>query len=543
MMSVDLFWNGGIGTYIKAASETHADCGDRANDDVRVNGGDVRAKVIGEGGNLGVTQLGRVEYAAAGGRINTDFIDNVGGVDCSDNEVNIKILLDNVVNAGDLTTKQRNQLLFEMTDDVAELVLQDCYRQTQSISITHQSGAASLKEQTRFISGLERDGYLNRELEFIPTDDEISERLASNKGLTRAELAVLLAYAKMVLKEQLNIPEITANNYHGRQLLQAFPQVLQKKFSANMQQHPLRAEIIATKLANDIVNDMGLNFIFRMREETGASVAEIVNAYAVVKGIFNSNNLWQSIEQLDNKVPAAVQLDMLVSLRRTLRRGTRWYLRHGTKGEDIQAYIDFYLPALTDLSTNLQTYLVTAEYQQMEQQILALADQGVPPDIAYQVASLGNLFSCLDLAHIAAADPRDITLIARLYFTLGAELELHWFLSQINGQSVTNHWQAMARSSYREELDWQQRSLTTVILQWDAQGRSAAAMDSATAMEGAAAMESDADAILQRWMQEQQHVLARWYHMMAEFKIGKTHEFAKFSVALRELMLLSLNCG
>lgn len=523
-MPVDLIWNGGIGTYIKGSKENHADCGDRANDDLRVNGNEVTAKIVGEGGNLGLTQLGRVEYASHGGRVNTDFIDNVGGVDCSDNEVNIKILLNSLVNSGDLTTKQRNQLLYDMTDDVAELVLQDCYRQTQSISITDFNGPASLKEQIRFIHDLEREGYLNRELEFIPTDDELSDRLAMGRGLTRPELSVLIAYGKMVLKEKLNVPEITNNTFHRQLLITAFPQVLQDRFSSNMDDHPLRAEIIATKLANNMINDMGLNFLFRMQEETGSSIAEIANAYTVVKGIYNKKGLWEDIEALDNKVPSHVQLEMLIALRRTLRRASRWYLRHGKKGDDIQSCIDFYAPAFDDLDKNLQRYLVPEEYQQMEAKVLELTNQKVPQDIAYHVSSLSNLFPTLDLAQVAATESRDIALISRLYFLLGSKLELHWFLEQINAQSVANHWQAMARAAYREELDWQQRSLTTVILNWDKEGK-------------------NADAILEKWIDDQSLLLERWYHMMAEFKTSQTHEFAKFSVALRELMLLSLNCG
>jgi len=260
--------------------------GDRANDDTRVNGKDVKAKIIGEGGNLGMTQLGRIEYAMHGGRVNTDFIDNVGGVDCSDNEVNIKILLNALVNAGDLTQKQRNNLLYSMTDDVGELVIQDCYRQTQSISISHLGGVSQLKSSCALSTGLEREGYLNRELEFIPSDDEISDRLAKSMGLTRPELSVMLAYGKMVLKEKFNIPSITQNPYHGKLLIEAFPKVLQEKFAAQMEQHPLRSEIIATKLTNNIINDMGMNFVFRIQEETGAGVDEIANAYVIVKGIF-----------------------------------------------------------------------------------------------------------------------------------------------------------------------------------------------------------------------------------------------------------------
>ncbi|MBU3022901.1 NAD-glutamate dehydrogenase [Aestuariibacter sp. A3R04] len=519
-MPVDLIWNGGIGTYIKSKKESHTDVGDRANDDLRVNGGDVRAKVIGEGGNLGLTQLGRVEYAANGGRVNTDFIDNVGGVDCSDNEVNIKILLNSLVNNGDLTIKQRNKLLYDMTDDVAKIVLQDCYRQTQSISITERAGVSQLKEQLRFIHGLERDGALNRELEFIPSDDEISDRVASDRGLTRPELSVLIAYGKMVLKDAFNIPEITDNPYHGKLLVNAFPPVLRDKYGEQMEQHPLRAEIIATKLTNNIVNDMGLNFVSRMQEETGATVDEIADAYAVVKGIFNIEPLWKEVESLDNVIDADLQLKILESARRIMRRTARWYIRHGNKSLGIHSAIEAYRNTFNNLQENMQHYLVESEYAALENTTSELVKQGVPQALAYKVASFSNLFSSLDLAQIDEIDNHETSVIAKLYFQLGAKLELHWFLDQITNQNVSNHWQALARASYREELDWQQRAITLNLLQ--------SRPDS-----------NDADEILNTWVDSNQALLQRWYHMMSEFKTSATHEFAKFSVALRELMLLS----
>jgi glutamate dehydrogenase len=523
-MQVDLIWNGGIGTYMKGSKETHADVGDRANDDLRVNGNQVRAKIIGEGGNLGFTQLGRIEYCANGGRMNTDFIDNVGGVDCSDNEVNIKILLNTLVQDGELTLKQRNKLLYDMTDDVAQIVLQDCKRQTQSISIDELGGADRLKEQLRFIHGLEREGNLNRELEFIPSDDELSERQASDKGLTRPEMSVLLAYGKMVLKERLNIPEVTDNPYHAKLLISAFPKPLQDRFSEQMTQHPLRGEIIATKLTNNMLNDMGLNFAFRLQEETGASISEVVNAYSVVKGIFGMENLWRDIEKLEDRITSDVLLSMLDDMRRTLRRASRWYLRHGNKAAAIDESVKFYRSTFDDLSKNLQDYLVEEEYQELENKALKLTKGGVPDSIAYKVGSLSNLFSCLDLAQIAANENKPVALVASLYYRLGNKLQLHWFLDQINRQSVSNHWQALARASYREELDWQQRAITSVLLKFEPDNQ-------------------DAQAILDNWMEAHKILLERWYHMMSEFKTSSTHEFAKFSVALRELMLLSLNCS
>ena len=518
-MNVDLLWNGGIGTYVKSEKESHADVGDRANDSVRVNGKQVRAKIVGEGGNLGLTQLGRVEYAANGGRVNTDFIDNVGGVDCSDNEVNIKILLNQLVQSGDMTMKQRNALLYDMTEDVSELVLQDCYRQTQSLSITELGGVNQIKEQLRFIHRLEREGALNRELEFIPNDDEISDRVATNQGLTRPELCVLIAYGKMVLKEKLNTEEITNNAYHGKLLINAFPERLRKSYADNMQSHPLRSEIIATKLTNEMVNDMGLNFVFRMEEETGASIVEITNAYSVVKGVFDIENLWKQIESLDNKIGSETQLKMLENARRLLRRTTRWFIRHGDTSKSIEGANTDNSPAMNNLLENLSTYLVEEEYATLENSAKALEQKGVPKALSYRVACFSNLFCALDLAQVSIESGTELSVVAPLYFQVGFRLELHWFLEQITNQAVSNHWQALARASYREELDWQQRSITSNLLHNK--------------------VEKDEN-LLESWISQNETLLKRWYLMMSEFKTSSTHEFAKFSVALRELMLLSM---
>lgn len=523
-MPIDLIWNGGIGTYVKSKKESHSEVGDRANDSLRVNGEDVRAKIVGEGGNLGLTQLGRIEYAAAGGRVNTDFIDNVGGVDCSDNEVNIKILLNTIMNNGDLTLKQRNKLLYEMTDDVGEIVIQDCYRQTQSISITQMMGVKQLKEQLRFIHGLERDGSLNRELEFIPSDDEISDRVVTGQGLTRPELSVLIAYGKMVLKEEFNVDTITNNPYYNSYLLNAFPTQLRKRFAGEMQDHPLRSEIIATKLTNEIINDMGLNFVHRIREETGANVTEICNAYTIVKAIFEMGSLWGSVENLDNIIESDLQLEILDGMRRTLRRTIRWYIRHGETHLPIKDAISKYLPAFKAISTNLTKLLVADEVKELEQRRDYLVSKNVPKDVALKIASLGNLFSVLDLAQVAEIENRPVEVVARLYYQLGYKFELHWFLTQIINQAVTNHWQALARASYREELDWQQRAISIVLL-------------------NSAPTAKDADKILDNWISENTIKLSRWQHMMTEFKTTDNHEFAKFSVALRELMLLSINAN
>ncbi|MBH0012736.1 NAD-glutamate dehydrogenase [Pseudoalteromonas sp. NZS100_1] len=524
MMEFDLLWNGGIGTYIKNSKETDADVGDRANDALRINGRDLGAKIIGEGGNLGTTQLGRVEFAAKGGRVNTDFIDNVGGVACSDNEVNIKILLNGLVAEGDLTRKQRDELLYSMTDEVSELVLKDCYRQTHTISITQSKGTSTLKEKIRFIHALEKDGKLNRAIEFIPSDEELAERAAAGKDLTRPELSVLVSYAKMVLKESLVSDEITENPYYRQLLVKSFPRPLREKFNDAMNNHPLRKEIIATKLANSIVNDMGLNFMVRMHEETGANEAEIAMCYSIASEIFEMRDTWSSISALDNKIPAAVQTEMLYQLRRTVRRTTRWFLRHRNKSQTIEQGIEFFAPTFKDLSDNLNTYMIEKENDRIVIEANKLIDAGVPADIAKRIVSLSSLFSVMDLAEVANNSGKSISMVSNTYFKLGARMGLHWFLEQITKQPVANHWQALARSSYREELDWQQRTLSEVVL---------------NSFEGD---ESDVDSQIDEWMDSQDLLLQRWKQMLAEFKTSQSHDFAKFSVALRELMLLSHNC-
>ncbi len=523
MMEVDLIWNGGIGTYVKATDESHAEVGDRASEPLRINGKEVKAKVIGEGGNLGTTQRGRIEYASHGGCINTDFIDNVGGVDCSDNEVNIKILLNALVASGDLTLKQRNELLYSMTDDVSNIVINDCYRQTQSISVSSLLGAEQMKEYTRFIHALEKDGKLNRELEFLPSDDALAERMVKGAGLTRPELAILTAYGKMVLKEQLVLPEIYENNYFKQELFLAFPQVLQDKYAKQMENHPLKAEIIATKLANMMVNDMGANFAQRMMEETGSTVSEVAICFAIARDLFDLERVWHQLELLDTVIPAQLQIKLLFQLRRTMRRATRWFLRHRNKALDIEQSVAFFKPAYQQITDQLPRLLASNEAESLQANQDKLIAQQIPADVARYLSQLSTVFSVMDIAQVADAEQIDLLLVAEIYFKLGDKLDLHWFLDQITNQPVSNHWQALARASYREELDWQQRALSQVVVR-------------------TCGGQCQAEDVISRWLTSNEYVLARWSLMLAEFKTTKIHEFAKFSVALRELMLLSHHC-
>ncbi|WP_319784154.1 NAD-glutamate dehydrogenase [Oceanisphaera sp. IT1-181] len=523
MAKVDLIWNGGIGTYVKSARESHFDVGDRANDAVRVNGAQLRTRIVGEGGNLGCTQLGRIEYASQGGRINADFIDNVGGVDCSDNEVNIKILLTTLVDKGELSMEHRNQLLFDMTEDVANKVLTNAYRQSQTISITEHSGAAAIKEQQHFIHWLERKGKLDRQLEYLPSDDELTERMAVGSGLTRPELAILVAYAKMTLKETLNISEITDNDFIAQLLPLSMPQPLVAQFGEALMAHPLRGEIIATRLANIMVNDMGFNFAMRLQDETGASICDIAHSFMIAREVFGMDALLRDIEALDNQAPAAVQLALFTQVRRTVRRATRWLLRNRDRKLSIERAIILFKPAYASLAEDLYSVMVESEVAEIKQEVSELTAQGVSQSVAERVAQLSSAFSSLDLAQVAKEKGKDIKVVAKLYFHLGVELELHWFLDQINEQEVSNHWQAQARSAFREDLDYQQRSLTAVVL------KHCNASDECANM-------------LAQWLDEHEQALNRWRHLLADFKASSSHEFAQFSVALRELNLLHLHC-
>ncbi len=520
---VDLFWNGGIGTYVKAESETNNEVGDRANDAVRINGKQLRCKIVGEGGNLGLTQLGRIEYMLNGGRGNTDFIDNVGGVDCSDHEVNIKILLNAVVASGDLTLKQRNLILTKMTDEVARIVLRDNYMQIQSISLTESRAAKMNKELMRFIHTLERNGRLDRKLEFLPSDEDLLERLAQDKGLTRAELAVLTAYGKMALKEELAVAEITENPYFNIVLTNYFPKELRKKYAREMQSHRLRGPIIATQIANDIVNVMGSNFAHRMNDETGMSFADIAICFTLAKEIFGINALWHDIEALDNKVASAVQVEMMYRSQRVIRRATRWFLRHRRKDMSIADSVKYYRDELHELEQHISEVLETTENKDLQTDCNKLMKKGVPKTLACRISYLSTMFSSLDIVELTKASGLGIDLVAEVYYKLGASLQLHWFLNQITQQPVDNHWQAFARSAFREELDWQQRGLTQVVLQ--------VTNDKKTAQ-----------ARIETWMKDNEVLMRRWMQMVADFRATSTHEFAKFSVALRELLILVQSC-
>ncbi len=366
-MPVDLLWNGGIGTYVKAADETNNDVGDRANDALRINGGELRAKVVGEGGNLGFSQRGRVEYALNGGRINTDFIDNSAGVNTSDVEVNIKILLNPLMQAGKLTQKDRDKLLARMTNEVASLVLRNNYLQSQALSTLEMQAAARLAEYQHLIRSLERTGELNRAIEFLPTDEELADRRKRGVGLTRPELSVVLSYSKIWLSNHLLASDVPEDPYLSNELDRYFPTPVQERFPRAIPRHRLKREIIATATTNSLINRMGPTFVARTQEETGADPAEIARAYTAAREIFDMRKLWTRIEGLDNKITASLQYSMMYQTSRLLRHVTYWLLAHRRRQLHIDEAVTEFGRGVRELEADIGHILAGVDRERFEQ--------------------------------------------------------------------------------------------------------------------------------------------------------------------------------
>ncbi|MCM2327076.1 MAG: NAD-glutamate dehydrogenase [Lysobacter sp.] len=513
---VDLLYNGGIGTYVKASHQTHADVGDRANDAIRVNGSELRCKVVGEGGNLGFTQLGRVEFARAGGRICTDAIDNSAGVDCSDHEVNIKILLGLVTAEGELTEKQRNKLLAEMTDEVGRLVLADNYFQTQSLSVSGMRGDKLLDAQASLIRSLEKAGRLNRAVEFLPSDDEIAERRAAREGLATPERAVLLAYTKMVLFDDLLKGTLIDDEYVSRALVEYFPAELAKRYAALMPRHPLKREIIATVVANAMVNRTGSVFVHRMQEETGATPDEVTRAFILVRDIYGFGALWSAIDALDNRVDAAVQSEMFIETGRLVVRATLWFLRRRRERLPIAEVLAIFQPGLEAFRRQLPAVLSTADRETFEAAAARLVAKGVPQELAREMAGLDALYAVLDATEVARETGRPLEAVARLYFALAGDLELRWFGERITALPTDTTWQALARNTLRDDLASQQRTLTTAVAK--------------LAPESA-----EPEVMIAAWKERYAQPIARLSGMREELKRAGALDLAVLSVLLREL--------
>ena len=517
---VDLIWNGGIGTYVKAITESHSDVGDKANDPLRINGCELQARVVGEGGNLGFSQLGRVEYALHGGSVNTDFTDNSGGVDCSDHEVNIKILLNDLVQSGDMTVKQRNALLETMTEDISELVLINNYRQTQAISLAESEVGRLMDEYRRFIEHLESQGKLDRTIEFLPDNEVLAERTSNGKGFTRPELSLLISYSKADLKATLVDSPMIEDSYLSREVHTAFPSALVEQFPEAIANHRLRREIIATQVANHLTDMMGISYVYRLQQTTGASAGEIARAFAVSRDVFDARRYWEMIEALDYKIPSALQHKMMSVLIKLVRRSSRWFIRLKRQELNPREVVEYFAPKVREFLSSYPRYLTEQEQQELQNNIQGLINQGVPEELALMIAGQRYLLSSLPVIHALEQTGQSLETVSRTYFALGSRLELNWYGNELGNLEVDNHWQSLARDSVRDELTWQQRALTVALMNMSEKG-------------------IELEKQLDQWIVQNMSLVTRWQTMLSEIRNNSHTELAMFMVANRELMDLA----
>ncbi|HEY6941941.1 NAD-glutamate dehydrogenase, partial [Dokdonella sp.] len=461
---VDLLWNGGIGTYVKAESETNSEVGDRANNALRINGRELRCKVVGEGGNLGFTQKGRIEAAQNGVLLNTDFIDNSAGVDTSDHEVNIKILLNDAVQRGELTLDQRNVQLAAMTDEVERLVLSDNYRQNQAITVMEHMSAHRLGSNAHFIRTLEAEGLLDRQIEFLPSDAELAERKARHQGLTRPELSVLLSYSKIKLYQQLLDSDVPEDPFLSKELVRYFPEPLREHYAAHMQRHRLKREIIATVVTNSMVNRMDATFVLRMQEDTGQSPASIAKAYSAVREVVDARAIWAEIEALDGRIGETVQIDALLKLWDVLRNLTRWLLNQRGANLDIAGIVERYAPGVARLSAALPRVLTSNGRADYDVDVEKWRGLDIPEALAQRLAKVAELNSAFDIVEIALETGQDVERVASVFFELGQALDIDGLRRQIENLPVESRWHAQARGSLRDELASQHRALARQVL-------------------------------------------------------------------------------
>ncbi|MFF0381921.1 NAD-glutamate dehydrogenase [Streptomyces sp. NPDC004286] len=516
---VDLLWNGGIGTYVKSSAETDADVGDKANDAIRVDGADLRVKVVGEGGNLGLTQLGRIEFALQGGRINTDAIDNSAGVDTSDHEVNIKILLNSVVADGDMTVKQRNKLLAEMTDEVGALVLRNNYAQNTALANALAQSKDMLHAQARFIRHLVREGHLNRALEFLPTDRQIRERLNQGQGLTSPETAVLLAYTKITVAEELLHTSLPDDAYLRGLLHAYFPSALRERFAEAVDSHPLRREITTTVLVNDTVNTGGTTYLHRLREETGASLEEIVRAQTAARAIFCSSPVWDAVEALDNQVEAAVQTRIRLHSRRLVERGTRWLLNNRPQPLQLAETVEFFADRVEQVWQQMPKLLRGADLEWYQHVYDELSAAGVPAELATRVAGFSSAFPALDIVSVADRMGKEPLDVAEVYYDLGDRLHITQLMDRIIELPRADRWQSMARASIREDLYAAHAALTADVL---------------AAGNGTSTPEQRFKA----WEEKNAPILSRARATLEEIRGSDAFDLANLSVAMRTMRTL-----
>jgi len=523
----DLLWNGGIGTYVKAATESHADVGDKANDAIRVDGAELRVKVVAEGGNLGLTQRGRIEFARAGGKINTDAVDNSAGVDCSDHEVNIKILLDRLVADGTLPAEQRNPLLAEMTDEVATLVLADNYAQNEMLGLGRAHAPGMVSVHSRLVDHLAATRGLDRKLEVLPTRAQFAALEQAGEGLTSPELATLLAHAKLALKAEVLASELPDTDVFPDRLPGYFPTPLRVRYRDGIFAHSLHREITTTAIVNDVVDGGGVSFAFRLNEELSASATDAVRAYNVAAGVFDLRGLWDQVRALDNVLPTDMQDRLMLESRRLLDRAARWLLSNRPQPLKVGAEIDRFEPVVAELAPRIPQLIRGRERAGVAAVAQEFADQGVPVEFAGRVASLLFTFGLLDVAEVAARagkkDPsnrRTALETAELYYALSEHLEMDRMLTAVTELERGNRWHSLARLALRDDLYGSLRAITQDVLR-------------------SAAPDTTADERIAAWEEANSPRLARARAALADIAEAGQLDLATLSVAARQIRSLA----
>ena len=460
---VDLLWNGGIGTYVKASSEPQIACGDRSNEAVRVNASQLRARVVAEGGNLGLTQAARIEFALAGGLVDTDFIDNSAGVDTSDHEVNIKILLDRAVRDGEITREVRNELLQEMTGEVATLVLQHNYAQNMALATARAQATNMLHVHARYLRQLERDKRLRRGQDAVPGQKEIAERRSAGKGLTNPELALLLAHTKIAAAEEVLASGLADDPYLRRELTRYFPAPLRASQSGRMGSHPLRQEIITTSVVNEMVDMSGITFAFRLNEETGASVPDITRAWLVAREVFGMRDFWRQVTELDG-VDIRTQIVLLLEGRKLTERACRWLLYNRRPPVDITGCVDYFGSGVQAVRSGLPKLLVGRDAETFEERRDAYILREVPAGLAETAAGMVPSYAAFDIVESAAATSRSVEETAEVYFDLADRLQITRLRDRITALPRDDRWSSMARAAIRDDLYSASAALTRDVL-------------------------------------------------------------------------------